>query len=157
MFVPNGTLVIFIASFGLFILLLDAIMLKPVGKAIAKRHEKMQNDLDAAREARQKAAGLVESYEAHLKQKRTEAHGLITSTVASANKQKADKLASVHKDGMGKLETAKAEIASERTNLIDQLVAIERELVEEITQKVLGERVAVQLDASKVRKNLEET
>jgi len=157
MFVPNGTLVIFVASFLLFMVLLNEIMLKPVGRVIAKRQEKMQADLDAAREARQKAAALVEDYEKHLKEKRIEAHTKLTTTVAAANKQKTDKLAGVHKEGLVKLEATKTAIAAERESLIDELVAQEREIVEEITQKVLGEPVAVQLDASKVRKNLEES
>jgi F-type H+-transporting ATPase subunit b len=155
MFECNGTLAIFLISFLVFMILLDAIMLKPVGRAIAKRQEKMQNDLDAAREARSKATALVESYESHLKQKRSEAHALITTAVASGNKEKSEKLADLHKDGLAKMEAAKTAIAAERESLIDELVAQERELVEAITQKVLGETVAVHLDASKVRQNLE--
>lgn len=157
MFDINGTLVIFVASFLVFMVLLNQIMLKPVGKAIEKRHQKMQNDLDAARAARQQASELVDGYETSLKNIRSEAHSLITSAVTAASKDKADALDKVHKEGLGKLEQAKAEIAAERTTLIDELVAHERELVEEITHKILGEPVAVQLDASKVRKNLEET
>lgn len=132
-------------------------MLKPVGKAISERHEKMQKSLDAAKESRQQASSLVEGYESHLKSIRSEAHSLLTSTVSAANKSKTEKLSKIHKDGLAKLENAKAEIANERTKLIDELVVHERELVEEITQKILGEPVAVQLDASKVRKNLEES
>lgn len=157
MFDINGTLVIFVASFLLFMVLLNQIMLKPVGKVIAERQEKVKADLDAAREARQQAAHLVEKYETDLKNIRSEAHGLMANAVSSANKEKADALAKVHKEGLEKLEKAKAEIAAERTQLIDDLVAHERELVEDITQKILGEPVAVHLDASKVRKNLEET
>ena len=157
MFDINGTLVIFVASFLLFMVLLNEIMLKPVGRAIEQRHDKIQKDLAAARSAREQASQLVEGYEGNLKKIRSEAHELITSAVSTANKQKADELAKVHKEGMDKLEKAKTEIAAERTTLIDQLVAHERELVEEITHKILGEPVAVQLDASKVRKNLEET
>ena len=157
MFVPNGTLVIFIVSFLVFMKLLDLIMLQPVGKAIKARNEKAQSDLDAARASRQQASGMLDGYEADLKRTRSEAHAVITSAVASANKEKNEMIARIQKDGMSKLETAKTEIAAEREKLIDELVIHEKELVEEITQKILGEPVAVHLDASKVRKNLEET
>lgn len=157
MFEINGTLVIFVASFLMFMTLLNEVMLKPVGRVIEKRHEKMQNDLAAARSAREQAAQLVEGYESDLKKIRGEAHSIISTSMSSANKSKAEELARVHKEGLEKLDRAKTEIAAERTTLIDELVAHERELVEEITQKILGEPVAVHLDASKVRKNLEET
>jgi F-type H+-transporting ATPase subunit b len=157
MFEINGTLVIFVASFLVFMVLLNQIMLQPVGKAIAKRQEKIQNDLDAARAARQQATELVDGYETRLKNIRSEAHGVITSAVAAASKDKTSALEKVRNEGLANLESAKARIAAERESLIDGLVAHERELVEEITQKILGEPVAVQLDASKVRKNLEET
>ncbi|MBX9724168.1 MAG: ATP synthase F0 subunit B, partial [Candidatus Obscuribacterales bacterium] len=84
MFVPNGTLVIFVVSFLAFMWLLDLIMLKPVGKAIKARNEKVQNDLEAAKQARQQASGKLDGYEADLKRARSEAHSAITSAVTTA-------------------------------------------------------------------------
>ena len=155
MFAINGTLVIFVISFLLFMILLNEIMLKPVGRVISERDAKILSDLEAAKTARAEAASKVESYESHVKQIRSEAHSLITSTVASANKEKSSALDKVHKQGNEKLEGAKANIAAEREALIDNLVAQERELVEVITQKILGEQVVLQLDSNKVRQNLE--
>lgn len=156
MFDINGTLVIFVASFLIFMVLLNEIMLKPVGRVIDERNARIQADLEAAKQARLEASGKVENYESHVKQIRSEAHSLITSTVATANKAKSEAISQVQKESSEKLESAKANIASERETLIDDLVAQERELVEAITQKILGEPVAVHLDASKVRQNLEE-
>lgn len=136
-------------------ILLNEVMLKPVGRIIDERNAKIQQDLEAAKQARLEAAGKVDSYESHVKKIRSEAHQLITSSVATANKEKGDKLSQIHKQGSEKLESAKASIAAERESLIDELVAQERELVEAITQKILGEQVAVHLDANKVRQNLE--
>ena len=132
-------------------------MLKPVGNAIHKRQAKALQDLEAAKLARQQASGMLEGYESDLKRTRSEAHSVITTAVANANKEKAEALAKIQKEGHAKLESAKAEIANEREQLIDELVGHEKELVELITQKILGEPVAVHLDASKVRKNFEET
>lgn len=156
MFEINGTLVVFVASFLVFMALLNEIMLKPVGKALAKRAEKIHGDLNAAKDARQTAAALVDKYESDLKRIRSEAHTHITSAMASASKEKNELLAKVQQEGTAKVAAFKAELSAERTRLIDDLVAQERELVETITQKVLGEPVTVQLDATKVRKTLEE-
>ena len=157
MFVVNGTLIIFVVSFLVFIKLLDLIMLKPVGKAIAMRQERIQNDLDSGRQARQNAAALTESYELHLSQKRSEAQNLITGAVAAANKQKSEKLEALHKQALSQLESAKAALAAEHSHLLDDLVAHEKELVQEITTKVLGEPVLVQLEPERVRRQLEES
>lgn len=155
MFVVNGTLVIFVASFLLFMVLLNEIMLKPVGRVMLKRQEKAKADHERANQARQEASGLVENYEQKLKSIRSQAHSDIASAAAAAAKDKSERLAAVQKDGFEKLEQAKAEIASHREKLIDELVSQEQELVEAITHKILGEPVAVHVDASKIRKNLE--
>ncbi len=157
MFAPNGTLVIFVVLFLIFMMLLDQIMLKPVGRAIQKRNQKAKHDHEEAQKARQEASNLLEGYESKLKETRIQAHNEMSSAVAKASAEKAELLQKVHRSGLAKLEEAKARIADEREKLIDDLVAEERALVEEITQKILGEPVAVQLDASNVRKNLEET
>lgn len=156
MFVPNGTLLIFVASFLVYMLLLNEIMLKPVGRIIEKRRARITGDLDSAKDSRRRATELVEKYESDVKRIRHESHELITKSVDEANKQKATELAKVQSEAQQKFEAAKAEIAAERSALIDDLVAQERDLVEAITQKILGEPVAVQLDASKVRRTLEE-
>lgn len=156
MFEINGTLVLFVVSFLLFMMALDAIMLKPVGKILEKRSAKIKGDLDAAKQSRNQASELVEKYEQDVKRIRHESHTLITKSVEEATRQKTTELAGVQREGAQKLDNAKAEIANERSALIDELVAHERELVESITQKVLGEPVAVQLDAGAVRRTLEE-
>lgn len=156
MFEINGTLVLFVVSFLLFMVALNEIMLKPVGKVLEKRAAKISEDLEAAKHSRKQAAELVEKYETDVKRIRHESHELITKSVEEASKQKAAELAGVQREGAQKLEAAKAELANERSTLIDELVVHERELVESITQKVLGESVAVQLDAGAVRRTLEE-
>ena len=135
-------------------ILLNEIMLKPVGRIIDERSSQIQKDLEAAKQARLEAAGKVGNYETHVKQIRSEAHALITSTVAQANKEKHEKLSEIMKKGNQDLEAAQANIAEERESMIDGLVAQEIELVETIAQKLLGEPVSVNLDPNNVRQNL---
>jgi F-type H+-transporting ATPase subunit b len=156
MFVLNGTIIIFVVSFLVFMKLLDLIMLSPVGKAIARRQEKIAADLSFARDARTQAAGLLENYESGLREKRDQAQVLVSAAVNSANQKKAEDLAALTKEALVKLEGAKEALAAERNALMDELVVQERTLVEEITSKVLGEPVAIYLDPQRVRKHLEE-
>jgi F-type H+-transporting ATPase subunit b len=155
MFEVNGTLVIFVASFLLFMLILDAILLKPVAKVIALRDEKIKADVEAGKSSRERAQNLLERYEQDLRDMRDKAQKHIADASEQANKERLATLAQLHKNGQLKLNAAKAEIENERAGLIDALIPEEKALVETITQKVLGEPVPVQLDYSQVRKTLE--
>ncbi len=156
MFEINGTLVIFVVSFLVYMLLLEQIMLKPVGRIMEKRAARISGDLEAAKSSRRQSSELVEKYESDVKRIRHESHEVINQSVEEATKQKTAELATVQREASQTFEEAKAEIAAERSALIDDLVTHEKELVELITQKILGEPVAVHLDSGNVRRILEE-
>ena len=156
MFELNGTLVIFVASFLLFMFLLNEIMLKPIGKVMDARAKAIEDNLEAGRVAKLQSEKLLNQYEEDLHRIKAEAQTLITKSVDEANKQKNAALGELASNGQIKLAQAKAEISSERTKLIDELVGQEKELVEIITQKVLGEPVHVSLDPNQVKRTLEE-
>lgn len=157
LFSLNGTLVIFVVSFLLFMWLLNQIMLKPVGNVIEQRTKLIEGDLDAGKQARLEAQNVLERYEEDLKKIRHEAHSLIAKATEEAARDRNAQLDKVSRDGQAKLEKAKAEIAAERERLIDALVGEEKELVETITRKVLGvDSIQLDLDSSQVRRTLEE-
>jgi F0F1-type ATP synthase membrane subunit b/b' len=58
--------------------------------------------------------------------------------------------------GQSKLSSAKKEIESERANLLSGLVEEEKEIVEKITEKLIGAKVRINLDSATVRRALEE-
>lgn len=155
MFEINGTLPIFVISFLVFMYLLDVILLKPVAKVISERDETIRKNIESGKSSREQAQKLLEEYERELRELREKAQKHIADASEQANKERQAELSRLTKDGQEKLNAAKAEIEAERASLIDALVPKERELVEAITQKVLGEPVAVNLDASQVRRTLE--
>lgn len=157
LFELNGTFVIFIGSFLIFMWLLNEIMLKPVGRVMEKRASLIEGDIQAGKDSRAEAEKLLHDYESHLKKIRHEAQAVIASSTEEANRSRQETLSKVSAAGRTKLEEAKASIAAERETLIDALVAEEKELVETITRKVLGdESVHVDIDESQLRRNLEE-
>jgi F-type H+-transporting ATPase subunit b len=157
MFDLNGTLVIFIVSFLIFMWLLNETFLKPVGKTLELRAKKIQGDIDSGKEARESAQALLETYEGDLKRIRTESQAVINSAVEEANKQRAAEIDKVAKHGQKKLDEAREALAVQRGVLIDALVAPISELVEVSTKKVLGdESVHVSIDKSQVKRTLEE-
>lgn len=152
----NGTILVFVISFLIFMWLLNKIMLQPVGRTIEQRDKLIESELEAGKLARAEAQQLLENYENDLKRIRGEAQGLITKTMDEANKERHAQLERIHTEGQKQIDKAKADISAERERLVDALVAEEAELVETITRKVLGdESVHLNLDASQVRRTLE--
>jgi F-type H+-transporting ATPase subunit b len=157
LFELNATYVIFIISFFVFMWLLNEVMLKPVGHVLEERAKLIEDEIAAGKQAHREAEELQSKYEADLRKIREESQAVIAKAVEEANKVRNDQIGKVAAEGRAKLDKAKEEIAAEREKLIDALVAEERELVETITRKVLGdETVTVSIDASKVRRGLEE-
>jgi F-type H+-transporting ATPase subunit b len=157
LFELNGTFVIFIVSFLIFMVLLDQIMLKPVGRVLSERASLIEGSVTSARQLRGDAEKQLGQYEDRLKQVRQEAQAVISSSVAEANRLRTSELGRVNENGRQKLQAAKANIDAERESLIDALVAEEKELVETITRKVLGdESVHVNIDERQLRSTLEE-
>lgn len=157
MFEVNGTLVIFVLSFLVFIYLLNEIMLKPVGKTLEMRAYKIQSDLESAKASRHQAEQVLDKYEQDLKHIRSEAQGLINTAIEESNQTRQGDLAKVAAEGKSLLDKSKAALSAERASLIDSLVAQERELIETITRKVLNdETVKVSVDDTEVRRTLEE-
>lgn len=156
MFDINGTLPIFIVSFLVFLYLFNEIVLKPVGQVLEKRAGLIQGHLDRAKLAQLEADQLLSKYESDVRAIRSEAQTLIQKAVDEANIERTSALGKAKANGQVKLEEAKAALVAERSAVIDDLVSHEAELVEKITAKVLGEPVSVSLDASQVRRTLEE-
>ncbi len=156
MFELNGTYIIFIASFLVFIYLLDEIMLKPVGKAIADRKSLIQEHLEISKSSRLKAESELAAYQERLNSTRHQSAGILNEAAQAAQKVKDDKLKTIQEEGRKKLDKAKAELAEEKKELVEGLVGEELELVSTISKKLLGESVSVNVDRNKVRKVLEE-
>jgi len=157
MFELNGTYIIFIASFLVFMFLLNEIMLKPVGKAIAERKSLVAEDLEVSKSTRIKAESELVAYQERLNSTRHEAAGIRNEATVNAQKVRETKLKEVQDEGRKKLDKAKAELAEEKKALVDGLVDQQVELVGTISKKLLGDSApAPSLDRDKVRKVLEE-
>lgn len=156
MFELNGTYIIFIASFLIFMVLLNEIMLKPVGKAIADRKALIQEHLEISQSSRAKAESELASYQERLNSTRHEAAGIRNEASAAAQKVRDQKLKEVQDEGRKRLDKAKAELAQEKKELVEGLVDQEMEIVNTISKKLLGESASVNVDRNKVRKVLEE-
>ncbi len=139
MFSLNGTYIIFLTLFLIFIYLLNEIMLKPVGKTIERRRAKLQENLHTAKTCTQEAQNLLADYQAKLHESRLQAQAIIQSALSAANKEREERLKGVQANGRAKVDRLKNELAASRQDLLKSLIHPELELVGEIINKLLGE------------------
>jgi F-type H+-transporting ATPase subunit b len=156
MFEVNGTLVIFIISFLLFMMALNQILLKPLGEVIEKRNKHIQDDYAVAQGFRNDAEQAVAVYEKHLHEIRSKAQAVINDAVSAAQKTHDTELAKIQQEGREKVIKAKTEIAREKQTLIGLLVPSEIELVKTISDKLLGESALPALEPKVVQHALEQ-
>lgn len=156
MFEINLTLVIFVVSFLLFMVLLDAWFLKPVGEVMAKRQAKVRDDLSASSEFRADAESRLADYEKRLAVIREEAQKVISDAVTESQSKRNARLTALKDNTRRRLEDERQKLAGERPALVQQLVAHEEELVNKIVEKLLGESRAIEFGPEKVTHALEE-
>jgi F-type H+-transporting ATPase subunit b len=157
MFELNGTYVIFILLFLVFIQLLNKIMLEPVGAAIEKRSARLKENIDIAKSNMQESEKMLVDYQNNLHSTRQQAQTLIHSALAEAQKSREEKLKSVQAEGRSKLDELKAELDAGRKNLIESLIHPELELVRDILNKLLGETPKLITNEQRVAEVLEST
>lgn len=156
MFELNATIVIFMLSFLLFMVLLDNLFLTPVGDAIESREAKITGDSSKAMELRDDAKAVVEKYEKSLSEIREEAQKIINQSMGEAQKDRASKLAAIEDEGRKKFHVAKESLEMDRKILVKELVEEETKLVSEIVTKLLGASSAVTVSNAEVVQALEE-
>ncbi len=114
MFELNGTYIIFIASFLVFMFLLNEIMLKPVGKAIADRKALIQEHQEISKISREKAEAELISYKERLNSTRHQAAGIRNEASAAAQKVRDAKLKEVQDEEPQAARESQSRIGCER-------------------------------------------
>jgi F-type H+-transporting ATPase subunit b len=151
----NGTLIVLVLSFLIFVWALNLVYVKPVAKAIDARAAKIEQDLTASRNLREEAQGVLGEYELHLAEVRSNAQNIINDAVVEAQKQRSSELAKVQADGRARVDAVRITLAKEKTVLVSGLVDSEMQIVETMMQKLIGSGAVTTLDRDQVQKAIE--
>ena len=157
MFELNATMIIFMLSFLVFMRLLDSWFLSPVAEAIESREGKISSDNEIAKDRREEAKGVVDTYEKNLSKIREEAQKIINQSQAEAKKDRDEKLARVDAEGRKTFDGAKKALQADKKSLMNDLVDEETSLVEKIISKLLGGTANVNVSSENVKQALEES
>lgn len=157
MFALNGTFVIFILLFLVFIQLLNIIMLRPVEIAMERRGKKLKENVDATRACMEENEKVLSHYQAKLHTSREEAQNIIQNALVETQQIKDKQIKDVQVEGRKKLDDMKAELDAGRKSLIDSLIHPELELVKTILSKLLGSETPAPVSEKRVAEVLENT
>lgn len=153
----NGTAIVLLISFLAFIWALDLVFVKPVSRVLEARAAKVEKDLELSKVSRSEAEVVLADYHKRLAEVRSKAQTIINEAVVASQKVRNDEIAKVQAEGRQRLEAARAELATEKKGLIDQLVDREVELVDIMMSKLIGaNHAASSLDRNQVKRALEE-
>ncbi len=152
----NGTLIVMVLSFLVFMWALNIVYVTPVAKAMEARSAKIEADLAASRNLKEEALTVLAQYEAHLAEARTKAQDTINSAVMAAQKKRTEEMAKVQAEGRQRVEAARTALAKEKTNLISELVDNEIQIVDTIMKKLIGSASGASLDRATVKRVIEE-
>jgi len=133
----DGTLIVQVVNFVLFIILLDIVFLKPVGAAIAKRRayiDGLKRDVEAAETEIKAAHGTAEGRRAAA---RREAEAEITKARAAAQTEALDLLAGYQSRATTIVEQAHEEVRREIVSVRES----EPQVVESIAQSMLDRAI----------------
>ena len=121
----NGTLPLMALQFLILMAILNALLYKPLGKAIDERTDYVRNNLKDARELKEKTESLATQYENELREVRRESQAIIANAKAEAEKI-----------SNAKIQEAQQEVAANKQKAADEIEAQKAEAMQSLEQQV---------------------
>ena len=120
---------------------LSKLLYKPVSKILNERKEKIQNDIDGAKTAKEEAMALKTEYESKLLDARKETQEIIESGRKRGEEIKQDIIAEAKKEAENIVEKAKREIQAEREKALLDVKMQAGEMAVLIASKIIEKNV----------------
>jgi len=135
------TVLVQLVNFVILILVLNAILLKPMLKHLAERDNKINSSHDEAKGNADKAEALLAEYESELAEARTKAAQAYNSIQQEGLAVQREKLAEAKTKAQEMAEKARAEVAAEAGRAREALKAEMEKLPKDIASKLLGRSI----------------
>lgn len=156
----NGTLLIQIVNFLIFVAILGHFCYKPVIKVLDERKQHIKNDLDSAANNRADAEKLKESYEAQLRDAEVRAQEIVDKAVKEAKVQAQAQIDEAHaviqkstpgypadrRERKDALEDLKAQVADLSCEIAAKIIS--KNMTPDANDRLIAESIA-KLDAKK--------
>lgn len=134
-------LVAYIINFAILVILLQVLLYKPVKNMLARRQQRIADELAAADRASEEAAQQRAEFEKELAQARQASQEEAKKAAEATERMRQDILAAAEKEAEEIKAKAKEEAEQEKQQVVTDLQKQAAELSIRITQKVVGEAV----------------
>jgi F-type H+-transporting ATPase subunit b len=138
MFDFDATLPLMAAQFLLLAFILNALLYKPLGRALDERDDYIRQTEQGAKTRLAKAEQLRQEYEQKLAQTRRQSQSVIAEAQAEAKKLGAQKIAEAQQEAVAKREQAAQEIEGQKQTAMASLEQQVDVLSRQILEKLLG-------------------
>jgi F-type H+-transporting ATPase subunit b len=138
---PDGSLVVVLILFMLFVFVLNRLLFKPIGRVLDERQARIEGDTAEARAATRNSGSRLAEYEAAIKNARNEGYRRIEQERTRALQQRQQMIDDVKQKSASEIDRAKNEIAGQAAAARAQLDSEARQVAERISQVLLGRTV----------------
>lgn len=144
-----------IAIFVMFTLL-SYLLFNPVRDMLKKRQDKIQDDIDTAKKAKEDAAALKQDYDARIRDIEKEAEAILSDARKKALKNEAKILEEAKEEAARMLARANAQIELERKKAADDMKKEMIQVASLMAQKVVAGSMDREIQDSLVEETLKE-
>lgn len=134
----DATLPLMAIQFVVLTLILNAVLFKPLGKAIDERDNYVRSNQVDAKERLAKAEQLTKQYEQELAETRRKAQSIIAEAQEKAQKIAAESMAQAQQEAQAQREQVQKELDEQKAEALSQLQQRVDSLSEQIMSKLLS-------------------
>lgn len=138
----DATLPLMAIQFLILAALLNALLYKPLGKAIDERGVYVQGKFTQAKEQKENSLALAQKYEQELKEVRKESQEIIAQAQGEAQKIVSEQVQEAQQEVIAERQKASEQIEAERAEALSALEQQVEALSKQITEKVIGPEFA---------------
>jgi F-type H+-transporting ATPase subunit b len=138
---PDGSLLLIIALFMLFVFVMNRLLFKPIGRVLDERQTLTEGATNEARAAGRRYQARLAEYESTIRQARAESYRRLEQARAAALEERRRLIEAAKQKASGEIEQAKSEIRRQADGARAALEAESRQIAATITRTVLGRTV----------------
>ncbi len=150
------TLIIVILNFVLLLLILNKILYKPIKKFLTERQNKIADDLDQAKDSREKAEQLVEEKGQELKTSAEEIRKMKYASKRDAESQVTAILKSANDQEKKILKDTEEQLKHEKEKVMEEIEDELTAMVSNLSAKFLSEKLDEKKDVNLIKKVISE-
>lgn len=144
MFEFNATFLVAMISFVVFIVIMNAILYKPILSVIEERKKYIDANNNSATESKNKIQNILDDKEKRLNEASIQAKKIISDRVEKENNNALNITEKAKAESLADITSAKDELSKEANETKEILKSNIKDLAENISYKILGENFVIE-------------